>query len=421
MMRVKVKTSAVVRTAIIIFLSSAVLTGPLRYLLSRVGMYPLIYLPKLLLLFLIPSLALAQGKINYVFMLVAALLLISTAWGIANLPSPLQALFGIWIIATFIFGLYSGAYVLDELSNYRGPFTILFLIACAGVFLNPYMHYPWVGENISFAGTELEVARKWSAWSVARYAGFARVSINAAAQLLMFAIWIMCTHARRIWRLFVWFMAGVGIALTSAKGPIASYIILTFYFSSGALMRHAIWWRRLWIAILQTLVIALVMLPISSIYISYNLVYDSFVQRFLLTSLGDRLEWMWPDSLKMLKSTQDWVFGLGLGGIGSAQEFFDPKNFLAGDNMFVFMVVNFGIVVSILFFLWLTIAISRKFILDNNRLMFAIALFVFSYGIVIDVLDGDGLLALALAWLIIWASRSPKASRLQFMSAPASR
>ena len=64
-----------------------------------------------------------------------------------------------------------------------------------------------------------------------------------------------------------------------------------------------------------------------------------------LSSMGDRAGQMWPEAFDLIRKDDnlgEWIFGRGLGGIGTAQSLFDAK-WNAGDNLFVFAYVTLGI------------------------------------------------------------------------------
>ncbi len=59
-------------------------------------------------------------------------------------------------------------------------------------------------------------------------------------------------------------------------------------------------------------------------------------------SFYDRLNYMWPEAWALLGEHGNWLLGRGVGGIGTAQTYFEPALFNAGDNLFMYWFVVFG-------------------------------------------------------------------------------
>ena len=382
------RVATLVRALTAAFLLTTVLDGPLRYVLAAKKLIPLIYLPKILLLLAIPCLIVGRFRLSRGFVAGGAVIALALVWGAANLPNPQQALFGLWVLVPLLYGLLVTRYMLDEPVAYRRLFWLLFVVVVAGVLLNPLFNYPWVGASLDIEGTTIEISRQWTASGIDRYAGFSRASFSAASQILAFAIWLVATGRRRLHKLMIWIVAGAGIALTTSKGPVAAWLVLTLFFVSGALFQYRKSWRRVWTVALCLVLATVVLLPLTTLLIHYEPKLDSLGNAFLFASFGDRLNWMWPNSLGLLQDGAEWIIGRGLGGIGMAQQYFEPSRYLAADNMFVYLAVDIGPLFAAAL-LWIVArGVLTAFIRSSDAvLVFAIFMFIAVYGLVVNIFE----------------------------------
>ena len=340
-----------------LFLLSEVLAGPLRLVLARNGASALVYLPKLLLIPALVLVPLARGKVPRSFIAVTGGALMYALVGAVQLPGGIaQAFFGLWILAPLLFGLLAGPVLLSERRELRKLVLVLFWVACAGVVVNALWQFPWVGFSYDLAGAAIDASRQWGTSGFNRLAGFSSASFSAASQVLMFGIFLTATLRSRLWRAVVWVVAGAVIVLTTSKGPAGAWLLVTLY-----LMTRRSGFRRSWDAVVLLLAAAVVLVPLSTLVVTYNPVFKDFVDQLLFASFGDRLASTWPDSFKLLHSGLQWLTGLGLGGIGAPQIYFDPTNFSPADNLFVYLCVDFGAVVALLLVAWVALsALGRR-------------------------------------------------------------
>lgn len=402
-------SAALVRACTTVFLFSMVLDGPLRYLLAANGLVPVIYLPKILLMLAIPYLVIGRRRISKGFVAASAILSLALIWGAANLPSVAQALFGLWVLVPLLYGSLVMRDMFAEPNAHRRLFRVLFVIAATGVLLNPVLNYPWVGASLDIGGISVEVSRLWDTAGLERSAGFARASFSAASQLLVFAIWLVATGRSRWHKLAIWLVAGAGIAVTTSKGPAAAWLLLSLFFLSGMLLRFGKSWRRVWVGVLFLVLAVVVVLPLTTVFVHYAPKFDSPIDDFLFASFGDRLNRMWPNSLALLQNVAEWFIGRGLGGIGAAQQYFEPSRYLAADNLFVYVAVDIGPLASGALLMILTRRISRIFLSDDAAVLaFAIFMFVLVYGLVTNVVE-EPLLAFLLGAV---ASMAPERKKL---------
>ncbi len=373
-----------------LFLGFLVLQAPLRYWLALVHLDALIYLPKLLLLAAVMLFPLLRPRASAPALMVSLLAGVYLLWGIVNLPSPAQAAFGLWVLVPLLFGLWAGAVV--NVEQWQRMIFVLFVMAAVGVLLNPLIHYPWSGQAMDILGKDIEISRSWTALGIQRYSGFARASFSAASQLLLFSIILVVLMKRRAAKLMVWIVAGVAIALTTTKGTLGAWLLVSLYFAGGALLRWPRYWIQIWLGILSLILLLMVTIPISTILFHYDTTIHGFATKFLFASFGDRLDWMWPDSLHLLNlgGSWHWWVGRGLGGIGAAQQYFEPARFLAADNLFVYTTVWLGLPLSLILFSALWWRIVRLCLQHNAvgwRLPMLLALV--AYGVVVNEIEGS--------------------------------
>jgi hypothetical protein len=284
---------------------------------------------------------------------------------------------------------------LARFEQWAGLFVALFIVSAVGVFLNPLIHYPWSGQTLDMLGKQIEMSRQWSAFGVDRFAGFASDSFNAASQLLMFGTMLVALLKHRGFKVLLWLIAGVGIALTTSKGPLGAWALVSMYFVGGALLCWPRYWIQLWLGALTFILLAMILMPLSTLWINYDPTLHGFVSKFLFTSFGDRLNWMWPDSLRLLNldGAYHWWVGRGLGGIGSAQQYFEPIHYLAADNLFVYVTVYVGLPVTLLLFaaLWWRVV---RFASAGNAVdwRLPVVLALLAYGVVSNEIE-TGVLA----------------------------
>lgn len=378
-----------------------VLEAPLRYGLALVHLDAFIYLPKILLLLAVIFLPLVLPRAAPEALMLTGLVGIYLIWGLVNLNDPMQALFGLWVIVPLLFGLWVGPTA--NITKWRRLFVMLFIVTATGIFLNPLLQYPWGGQSLTLMGKDIEVSRQWTTLGFERYAGFARASFNAASQLLLFGVMLLVLLKHRGVKLLIWIAAGVGIVLTTSKGPLGAWLLLSMYFVGGGLLRWPCSWIRLWLVVISVILIVMIFLPLSTIWVHYDSSLSGPAAKFLFASFGERMDWMWPDSLNLLTldGAWHWWVGRGLGGIGVSQQYFEPNHYLPADNLFIYMAVNFGIPVTLILFVGLllkTVVFCLRRGADTWFLPVVLALM--AYGIVVNVIESSLLaffLGLALA------------------------
>jgi len=371
-----------------LLLISDVFLGVLRFVAAKIDLAPIIYLPKALTLFFPVLAIMMRPTVNRDLAFFTVLLFVSIMIGFVNLPSMYQSLFGMWVVVPFLFGYWGSAAILENTRKKTMVILVLFLSASFGVLLNTKIAFPWVGQSINVGGATVAGAKQWSEGGFQRYGGFALSSLNAAAQILCYAIWTLIYSRKTLLSVAVWLLCGVAILITTTKGIMLSYAILTVYFLTGPLIRRSKDARILWAAVLYVSLALDIGLPLYAYTHTIAISYHSLVQLLLFASFGDRLSLTWPGSLGLLSGPIQWLFGRGLGGIGDAQSAFEPLNAWPGDNIFVYLSVSVGVIATTLFLATFVTKAASAFINKrDHELAFPIALLVITYGLVVPVVD----------------------------------
>lgn len=369
-----------------LFLWSLVLEAPLRYGLSKLHLDALIYLPKLLIFIAViffPTLRLRASPATWLLTSIAVIYL---AWGMINLVNPLQGAFGFWVLLPLLFGLWAGPLI--DLEKLGKLFKLFFLVTILGLLLDPLVIYPWSGKDLILFDRNIEISRQWTSFGVERYAGLSRSSFNTASQLFVFGLMLIVLLERRWLKVLAWLVAGAGIALTTSKGPFGGWLILSTYFAGGAVLQWKKYWLQTWLIFLAITITLMIAIPFSTLWIHYDTNLEGPVLNFVFASFGDRMNWTWPDSLQLLNldGSYHWWLGRGLGGIGAAQQYFEPSQYQPADNLFVYLVVTFGLPVTLLllFFFWLKISLTAAHMSSYYMSLF---LFLIAYGLIVNVVE----------------------------------
>lgn len=101
---------------------------------------------------------------------------------------------------------------------------------------------------------------------------------------------------------------------------------------------------------------------------------------------------MWPDSLHLLTLDGSWHWWVerGLGGIGVAQQYLEPVCYLAGDNLFVYVVVSLGLpLVLLLFVAWWWRVVQMVSQGGGGGWHLPVFLILAAYGVVMSVMELD--------------------------------
>ena len=322
------------------FVAVTVLAGPLRMYLSLAGLLPLIYVPNLLLLLAIFWQLVADARERGLTeTMLIALVILCYALGVAlQFVAPVQAAMGFYVLLPFLYGIACGRVLLEHWHVVGRILPLFWLLVVAGVFANLAVEYPWEGFSYRLGGLEVEGSRQWYAVGGGkRLAGFARASFDAAVQIQVVGILLALQMRSTMLRVLIWLLTIAAVLPTNSKGVLLAVAVVT----PVLLLRRTL--PEMLLRPMPALFGAIgVALPVATLLF----VFDSPLRDPTLAnathSLYDRLNYMWPDAWALLGEQGHWLLGRGIGGIGTAQTYFEPALFNAGDNLFMYWFVIFG-------------------------------------------------------------------------------
>jgi hypothetical protein len=329
-----------------VFLFTEVMTGPLRFLLSMANLSALVYVPKMMLVAAVVGVTLHRlyvGRISTAFALTLLIFALSSFVGWIYTGNVMQPAFGIFALIPLLYAVMAEP-ALRKASARILPYAVfLWCLAALGVAIDYYTDVPWAGLEYKLGDVSVEGSREWTTFGFERVAGFARASFEAADQLLMLSIAIVFLSEKKWFKLFVWIATGILIYWTTTKKTSGTWIILTLVlpwmtarFMPAGLIRQAAWMIPALAALIG------IALPVSTLFITYQLDLNDFVSRLLFASFEERLTDVWPASLDLALTHGSPVFGRGMGGIGMAQKYFEEMLFMPADNLFIYLYVIFG-------------------------------------------------------------------------------
>ncbi len=322
------------------FIALTVLAGPLRMYLSLAGLAPLIYVGNLMLLLAIVWQLVAEPREQgFSAMNLIALVLPCYAMVIGlQFVSPVQVAMGFYVLLPFWYGLACGPVLIRCWHVVGRIVPLVWLVVVTGVLVNAVVEFPWEGFSYTLGNLDVEGSRQWYATGGGtRLAGFARASFDAAVQIQVAGILLALRTRSPILRLFVWLLTILAILPTTSKGVLLAVAVVTPVLLFHRLIPEAP--MRTLPALFGAIGIAL---PVATLLF----VFDSPLQDPKLAnathSFYDRLNEMWPEAWALLVEQGHWLLGRGIGGIGTAQTYFEPELFNAGDNLFLYWFVVFG-------------------------------------------------------------------------------
>ena len=367
------------------YLLTEIFAGPLRFYLSQVGAAALVYLPKALVVATVlvgGLLWIHVGRANTLIITTVVLLSVFVGVGALFAPSIARPAFGAFVLVPLIYAMQSEP-AFTRLGNRLLPYIALLWAAVAiGVALDYFSDVPWTGAAYQLGDVEVEGSRDWSTFGLERVAGFARASYEAADQLLILALPLVLLSRWKLAKVLLWLITGLLIAVTTTKKTAATYLLLTLFFPVfGFGMVPA--WAKTYCRIVLPIIIAVIgiALPASVLLMDYTLDLDSFVSQFLFASFEDRLTLVWPASLSLAFEHGSTFLGRGIGGIGTAQNYFEPSLYMPGDSLYVYLYVTFGVTAFVLIGLYVSwLSRLRAEVDAQDRLMWFLGIAVLMNG-----------------------------------------
>jgi len=371
-------------------LTTFVIEGPLRYGLVTSGFPNALYLRDAVavisIAFIFFRSLLTRGWIEPNIAFVFCILLFHFLLGLFFDVPLFQALFGFKIFVPLVFGVAVYRIVERRFSLLLSILAFFFLISVLGIFANyAVQKFPWEGAIYETAFGMVSGSREW--WisgGIRRLPGLARASFDAAMIVGISGFSCMLLFKHLLLRLSVAAIALTAIFLTTSKGMIQVFLIITLWM----LFKNKLGLLPMARLIVFALLVLAVALPSLAVFFDIgNAVMEQDVP-FLLTSLWDRFSWMWPKAFDLMTEPENYILGNGLGSIGTSQLYGqDYRQLNAADNIFVFTFVTFG-PLSLLYLCYPTWRILRS--TDRSDVtIWCIGLLIicYAYGLTTNMLE----------------------------------
>lgn len=375
-----------VLAGLIIFLLMQVTGGIIRWLLP-----PAAYLPTLLMLGCVASLLLVElitQRIHIGVVFLLALLGFAFLIGVLSTPRIVQPIFALWVFVPVYFGMVAAPLAFQP-HRYKSAILLSLAVLCAGgVVIHSSVAYPWVGLSYEVAGVEVEGAREWVAsGGKQRLSGLARSSFDVAGQILIFVSLVALSTRLLVWRLLLWGLGAYAISLSTSKGVFLSLLMVVV---TVELLRYrgtlGMWGVR---GVIGLGYVWLLVPPILGWSKDWTELARTDIHHPLYGSFIDRMHDMWPRALELITEHGYFIFGRGLGGLGVPVSMFEPKLANAGDNLFVYLLVIFGVLAIPLMLLGLVVLLRMCSYLQHTTVQQALllAVAIIWYGGVSNILE----------------------------------
>ncbi|WP_336799387.1 hypothetical protein [Kaistia sp. MMO-174] len=409
-----------VLAALALMLATDALGGPIRYGLQALGLVGISYAPFLAVAALVAAYALtALGSLrrDAVALAISALPAVWLSYALLLGQPPAQVAFGLYTWMPVFLGM-----VVVATGATGGALRLVALVwgvAVAGVLANLAYRFPWVGGSYEIFGVQAEFAREWQAFGVDRLPGFSRASFTAANQIAIGGALLLAGSMPPARKVVVWLVSVVAIGLTTSKAPLA----VMFAAPLCLLLHDRLPGRsrfRFSQSVIGCLLAVAIGLPVAA-RLGLRFGEGGNLAFLSLGSVVARMEEMWPRAYALLDPV--WprlLLGVGFGGIGAGQAYFDPARFSPGDNLFVFLVATFGVgaLVFVAAF-WRGNATLFEAAPPRHRLFFLLAMLVLILGTMANVVESA--LSGFLLGLIAGKALDPRAAAGESVLSPSLR
>lgn len=369
--------------AALAFLLSTTFSGPVRWILASAGLAAVAYVP-IVGGFGVAVLTLcwhfAFGTFGARALLLVGVLCYSIFIGLVFIPNPQQVAFAVYLFIPLYLGLLLAPAWQTIINWKRGAF-LLWTAVVVAVVLNPYLAYPWVGFEYSVGGVSVETGREWWSGDVQRYSGVARASFDAAIQAVILMTVAGANTESRLRRLLMYATTAYCIWLTNSKTVLVVLAIVVI-----CIELSEAWANRLRIPAIATLVGFGWAMPLVGVLFLPRL--NALNTMSSLHSYEDRLRNMWPEAFNLWLQDGWWLTGRGLGGLGTAQTYFESQIFNAGDNLHLYLFVCLGVLAAplILYVCW-QVARSPLGAERSQRIPLILFIAALTYGLTANAIE----------------------------------
>lgn len=390
------------------YLTSLTFEGPVRYLLNFAGLQSALYLRDVFAFITVAFVAIRSvntaRREQRTTLIIFYLLIIHLFIGIWLGRSLFPALFAFKLFLATMFGTAAAASVHKHKKYLPIIFTILFLSATAGVYLNKVLKtFPWEGEEFETAFGVVKTTTVWWSGGERRLSGFARASFSAASIIGIAGAFLMLHVKNFPARIFILALGAPAIYLTTSKGMLLSYLVV------GLLALSTKESGRARIPLAKTLIIIFAITaaaaPILSALIAPNPILIRTVPS-QLSSFMDRASVTWPMAVSYMSSWYNLLLGMGLGGAGGSLKY-GPEylKYNPIDNLFLYLFVNFGLAGSVYYIIITSRLIKATTSTFNTSAGIAgIAIAIYCYGITAHLFE-DAFVSIILGILIGWPKK----------------
>ena len=357
------------------------LNGVLRYYFDMVRIGLLIYFPKILMfilgfIFIFYFIFRGNFKKNLKILLLIFLLIWYSFYSLLNVPM-LSFLFGIYMIGPLLFGI-GFAKMTTNYSDLTKIFGMVFIISVLGVWIDFFYEVPWEGYYQKIGDFEIEASRSWSIFDIERPAGFARLSAAAAIIIGISSIFYIMSFKKSLLKFILFLLSFATIIITTSKSTAAAYVLVAPLMFNKKIRKY-----YAPLSILCSLLLG-VSLPLSSITYGIELPINDSI---LLTSFQDRLINTWPNVYDILnRLIRDnfllYLFGVGIGGFGSASRYFFATEMAVADNAWLYIYALSGFI-GVFFMVYIALKSFKLIMLRNEHLV--------SLGIVLNLIFWIGI------------------------------
>lgn len=322
--------------------------GVVRFALPAMGLTMLAYSPAglaiiALLCHFVSRIGNGEFTVPIVATLVFAVLEIILSFALGRTASEVGFALYIWL--SFLVALAITQRRMQD--RLIGAMIPIFFVATAGVLLNIMIDYPWVDASYEVLGRQMVAARDWQAYGMQRLSGFTRASYTAAAQILICYVALEHRTKSLPWRAAYWAIGLVAIFYTTSKSPLLAMACLPLVYFLVGRIRESDDARRRWAASgIMAFWVALVFAgPFLALTYGPQLYPAGTGAGADYSSFADRVLNTWPNAIAMIDryNPVQWMFGRGLGSIGSPQQLAHPDNYNPGDNLAIYLFLTFGI------------------------------------------------------------------------------
>ena len=366
-----------------------ILEGPIRYICVMLGISWAVYIKDALLVTVFGLYAIAGIKARYIVCI--AVLLGYSVYGSIILKSASQPAFALLKnYLPFFVGVALGEALRDEelYKKFIAALRRMFALSIFGLFLNFFVEYPWTRMEYRISSFEFVIARGLRIHGVRRLEGFMRSSADFSTMIAVFGFMIISHEKSRSKRFIYYALMLLCAYLSTTKGTILAlvviYALIAFYINNKQLrsVKEKI--------VIRAIGVVMVTLPLISNQFKLLLkLLISFGKKnrkmYLVLSAIERMTYVWPKTISIIKDNGNMVFGRGIGGIGSAQHLTENYLYTPCDNSFLFLLGTFGMVGVFLVYLLIRRA---DVLIDNSdrslayQGMIRIIEFVLLYGII---------------------------------------